>query len=64
VDQCAEFSLHLLQVVAKMDWASLGLPPAAAMLGMHGGPLFPGYNPVEEKVNEGEQQRVEQTRHT
>ena len=49
VDQCAEFSLHLLQVVAKMDWASLGLPPATACLGMHGGPLFPGYNPVEEK---------------
>jgi tetratricopeptide (TPR) repeat protein len=49
VDQCAEFSLHLLTVVAKMDWASLGLPPATACLGMHGGPLFPGYNPVEEK---------------
>jgi pilus assembly protein FimV len=49
VDECAEFSLHLLKVVAKMDWSSLGLPPATACLGMHGGPLFPGYNPVEDR---------------
>jgi len=49
VEACAEFSLHLLQIVSSMDWTSLGLPPAQACMGMHGGPLFPGFNPVEEK---------------
>ena len=64
VDDCAEFSLHLLTVVAKMDWLSLGLPLATACLGMHGGPLFPGYNPVRTHAttqSTAEQNRTEQT---
>lgn len=52
VPDAAEFSLSLIERVARVDWQQLGLPADTTVrVGVHAGPVYRHNDPIIERVN-------------
>jgi len=52
IDVAARFALRLRDVVAEIDWRSVGLPAETSIrIGMHVGPVFAAFDPIIERKN-------------